>query len=167
MRRIILLVGLALLMATFVVLSALLALAAAESIDVVCRAPNGDFYGLNGGDTLNGQGGNDYIECGVGNDVCRGNAGNDQVWGGPGGSASDPELLLGNDGNDYVNGGFGSDALSGGDGSDLLDSVDGIAGNDSISTGANPNDVCIVDSDGTERTLPSIATPFTQPSTNP
>jgi hypothetical protein len=35
-------VGLALLMATFVVVSAMPVLAAAESIDVVCRAPNGD-----------------------------------------------------------------------------------------------------------------------------
>jgi hypothetical protein len=42
MRRIILLVGVALLMASFVVVSALPALAAAESVTVTCRAPNGD-----------------------------------------------------------------------------------------------------------------------------
>jgi hypothetical protein len=42
MRRIILVVGLALLVATFVVLSALPAFAAAESIDVECRGPNGE-----------------------------------------------------------------------------------------------------------------------------
>ena len=42
MRRIILMVGLAMLMATFAVVSALPAFAATDSIDVECIAPNGD-----------------------------------------------------------------------------------------------------------------------------
>jgi hypothetical protein len=43
MRRIILLAGVAVLMASFVVVSALPALAADESITLICSAPNGAF----------------------------------------------------------------------------------------------------------------------------
>jgi Ca2+-binding RTX toxin-like protein len=105
-------------------------------------ANNDNIYGLNGGDTQRGAAGNDYLEGGLGADLQHGDAGNDQVWGGPGADDS-----FGDAGNDYVNGGFGPDNLFGGTDDDYLDSVDRIAGNDSLTAGDEGGDfdVCIVD----------------------
>jgi predicted extracellular nuclease len=84
--------------------------------------------GGNGKDTLNGNGGNDFLNGGNGKDVLFGNRGND--------------TLLGGNGNDILWGGVGADSLKGGHGSDIL--VGGL-GND-ILTGGNSGDRFVYDS---------------------
>ena len=83
-----------------------------------------------GNDTINGLGGNDYIEGGEGNDTINGGNGNDELLGGNGndtiaGDAGDDEIYGGN-GNDSLSDSSGNNKLYGGAGNDML-------GNNSLS----------------------------------
>lgn len=93
-------------------------------------------------ETLNGDGGADYLYAGDGNDIVNGGAGNDWIFGGGGndnlnGDGGD-DLILGGAGDDIIYGGDGDDAVVGGDGDDIIygeggnDWLDGGAGNDVI-----------------------------------
>ena len=76
------------------------------------------------GDTINGLGGNDFIDGGGGGDIISGGGGDDFVLGGEDGDAvqgdSGDDRLLGQEGNDIINGGIGEDILAGGLGRDNL-----------------------------------------------
>jgi uncharacterized delta-60 repeat protein len=73
-------------------------------------------------DTLEGNGGRDFIDGGLGADLIIGNAGNDQLRG-QGGA----DHIYGRAGNDHLQGNGGNDRLDGGDG---IDTLRGGAGND-------------------------------------
>ena len=94
-----------------------------------------------GGDTLQGQGGNDILYGGDGEDTLEGGAGNDILYGGRHG-----DTLTGGAGNDYLYGERGGDTLEGGEGVDYLyggggvDKLYGGAGND-ILDGGEGNDI--------------------------
>lgn len=109
-------------------------------------------YGLGGNDTIQGYGGNDIIEGdagddsldgGNGDDSLYGDDGKDEIFGGIGKDrlrggnqndvlkgGSDADKLYGDAGNDTIFGQSGADILVGGGGSDLMDSRDGVGGND-------------------------------------
>ena len=87
--------------------------------------------------TVNGLGGNDYINAAAtrfGGLILDGGAGNDTIIAGQGGS-----VLIGGAGNDLLIGGAGDDDIRGGSGSDLLI---GGAGND-VLRGGSGNDLLI------------------------
>lgn len=131
------------------------------------------FYGSNltSGITLNGEGGNDYVEGGQGNDILLGGSGND--------------LLIGNDGWDRMNGGDGNDhfyyrqgssnvgdVINGGAGRDIvtfdsaaganasvrvkastfqgIEEIDGGLGNDAIDATGLFNDILIIGDAGND-----------------
>jgi hypothetical protein len=84
--------------------------------------------GTEGDDVLLGTPGDDVICAGGGNDVVRGRGGDDWVYGG--------------DGNDVLRGDAGSDQLFGEAGRDVVNSSEGVRGNDSVDGGAGKRDVC-------------------------
>jgi Ca2+-binding RTX toxin-like protein len=148
---------------------------AAES-DLDGQAKDDHLYGMDGADTIKGNGGNDYVEGNADSDTLYGNDGNDTLLGGQGddyvsGDAGDDKLyggqgidtLEGGDGRDqlvggsevdYLRGGAGTDTLDGGPGNDLLtggtgdDSLKGGDGSDSYILAADVGDDTIDDSDG-------------------
>ncbi|MCT7971026.1 Ig-like domain-containing protein [Laspinema olomoucense] len=107
--------------------------------------------GMDGNDSMYGNGGHDELNGGSNEDRIHGDGGNDRLFGEGGndtvvGGISD-DLVHGNDGNDFlegqdghdeVKGGRGNDKLEGGNGSDYLagewdnDKVYGDAGNDKL-----------------------------------
>ncbi|ESQ88931.1 hypothetical protein ABAC460_14210 [Asticcacaulis sp. AC460] len=105
---------------------------------------NDTIYGNQAGNTLDGNGGNDYLSASTGNDTMYGDVGNDTLDGwtdndvgyGEGGD----DYLLGYTGNDTLDGGLGNDALYGEDGNDYLE---GYLGNDTLS-GSTGNDSYVV-----------------------
>jgi Ca2+-binding RTX toxin-like protein len=91
-------------------------LAGTKKADTLNGLGGDDFInGKKGADTLNGSGGNDTVVGGKGNDVLKGGGGNDTVTGGKGSDSLD-----GGSGNDFLDGGKGSDVLIGGDGNDAM-----------------------------------------------
>lgn len=109
---------------------------------------NDNLAGSSGNDVICGLGGNDSISGGGGVDVLYGGAGNDNLSGGSdtdvlyGGAGDD--ALSGGSGTDILVGGSGADTLSGGSDDDVLDSVDGVSGNDTNSGGSG-NNTCLTD----------------------
>jgi Ca2+-binding RTX toxin-like protein len=118
---------------------------------------NDGFNGLVGGsgnDTLNGLGGFDDLKGGVGNDSLTGDDDNDILSGNTGN-----DTLSGGNGNDQLNSGGGDDICDGGAGNDFIQggiehlllgpepvghaTLIGGAGDDSIQSGANSDDVLI------------------------
>jgi len=63
-------------------------------------------YGLGGNDTLNGEGGNDWMLGGDGNDTINGGSGRDRMFG--------------QDGDDRLHGGAAEDRMEGGAGADVF-----------------------------------------------
>jgi Ca2+-binding RTX toxin-like protein len=101
--------------------------------------------GTPGGDTLTGTGGRDRICARGGNDIVNGGGGNDVVLAGKGndtvnGQGGNDTLSLeagsdvgfGSSGRDRIVGGAGGDTLRGQAGRDVLDSRDGVRGNDHL-----------------------------------
>jgi Ca2+-binding RTX toxin-like protein/subtilisin-like proprotein convertase family protein len=90
-------------------------------------------HSTSGNDTINGLGGNDYIEGGEGNDTISGGNGNDK--------------LLGGNGNDSISGDTGDDEIYGGDGNDSLIDYAGVnklyggAGNDNLGVSMQNNSI--------------------------
>ncbi|EGF93612.1 hemolysin-type calcium-binding repeat 2 copies family protein [Asticcacaulis biprosthecium C19] len=105
---------------------------------------NDSIYGNQAGNTLQGNGGDDYGFGSTGNDTLYGALGNDTLDGwtdndvayGDGGD----DLLMGYFGNDTLSGGIGNDVLNGEDGNDYLE---GDGGNDTLS-GSTGNDSYVV-----------------------
>lgn len=85
------------------------------------------FAGRAGNDTLDGQGGDDFLRGGLGNDSMLGQQGHDAINGGVG-----ADYLYGHQGDDALSGGSGNDNLNGQEGNDLLN---GGLGNDQLSGG--------------------------------
>jgi len=69
-----------------------------------------------GRDSIDGEGGDDYIETGDDRDTITGGGGNDTIDGG-----IDDDLIRGNQGDDSLIGGHGSDTIDGGQGHDYID----------------------------------------------
>ncbi|EBA08680.1 Ig-like domain-containing protein [Sagittula stellata] len=69
-----------------------------------------------GRDSVDGEGGDDYIETGDDRDTITGGGGNDTIDGG-----IDDDLIRGNQGDDSLIGGHGSDTIDGGQGNDYID----------------------------------------------
>ncbi|ESQ73921.1 M10 family metallopeptidase [Asticcacaulis sp. AC402] len=105
---------------------------------------NDSIYGNQAGNTLQGNGGNDYLAAGTGNDTLYGEVGNDVLDG-----WYDNDIAYGQEGNDVLYGYFGDDTLSGGSDNDTLfgedgnDYLEGDSGDDSLS-GSVGNDSYIV-----------------------
>ncbi|MGB3402622.1 MAG: hypothetical protein WBA77_08015 [Microcoleaceae cyanobacterium] len=72
-------------------------------------------YGNNGGDTLQGDGDDNYLDGGNGNDSLNGGMGDDTLLGGNG-----DDSLNGGMGDDYFDGGSGNDYIEGGGGNDIV-----------------------------------------------
>lgn len=103
-----------------------------------------DLSGDEGDDTLQGGGGDDTLDGGIGDDVIEGGTGADDITGGDG-----ADSVVGGDGNDTIDTSGSQDLLDAGwpgygpipavapdgDPDDDKDTVDGGAGDDSISTG--------------------------------
>ncbi|TBV06424.1 calcium-binding protein [Phytopseudomonas dryadis] len=81
---------------------------------LTANATGSYLFGLDGADTLSGNGGNDVLVGGTGNDYLYGGNGNDLLLGGEGN-----DILSGGNGNDILEGGSGNDHLSGDAGSDI------------------------------------------------
>ena len=126
MRRTVLLLGLmAAMIAVFATAALAVNKAGTQGDDrLVGTSGNDSLYGLNGADVIRGLEGDDYLE---------GGRGDDQVYG--------------SDGIDRIYLGGGNDIGVGGPDNDLLNSVDGVMGNDFISGGLGANDRCYVDSE--------------------
>ena len=100
--------------------------------------------GGKGDDTIVGGSGNDFIIDSYGRNTIKGQAGNDSIISGgldlPSASAQDSAfsggILLGGDGNDYIEGSRGSDFIDGGAGNNVIYGLDG---NDTISAGYGRN----------------------------
>ena len=69
-----------------------------------------------GGATISGLGGDDYIIGGLGDDTLLGGLGNDTIMGGAG-----ADIINGGDGEDVIKGGMGADLLEGGAGDDVFE----------------------------------------------
>ncbi|GAA3046285.1 hypothetical protein GCM10017562_04880 [Streptomyces roseofulvus] len=95
--------------------------------------------GTSGADTLNGTYGGDVICALSGNDTINAGFGNDTVHAGPGNDRADGSYH-----NDTLIGGPGADTLLGNYGNDSLNTVDGVAGNDTANGGLN-TDTCTTD----------------------
>ncbi|WP_031002346.1 DUF11 domain-containing protein [Streptomyces sp. NRRL F-5727] len=95
--------------------------------------------GTSGADTLNGTYGGDVICALSGNDTVNAGFGNDTVHAGPGNDRADGSYH-----NDTLVGGPGADTLLGNYGNDSLNTVDGVAGNDTANGGLN-TDTCTTD----------------------
>lgn len=97
------------------------------------------------GNTLLGNGGNDYGFGDSGNDYLQGNQGNDVLEGGEGDDTieggKDNDTIQGNQGNDFVNGNNNNDLVLGGKGNDT---VHGGKDNDTVN-GNNDDDVVFGD----------------------
>jgi Ca2+-binding RTX toxin-like protein len=112
--------------------------------DTLNGADNGNPYrrelqlGGDGNDTLSG-GGVDLQSGEEGNDKIRDHDFSDYL---SGGAVGDGDYLYG----PGLRGGAGSDEHFGGDGGDVIDSSDGIAGNDTVDGGPG-GDGCIIDRD--------------------
>jgi Ca2+-binding RTX toxin-like protein len=120
---------------------------------IIGTANNDQISARGGGDLVKAKAGNDTVFGGDGSDDLLGQRGNDELHGGDGadtlkGNAGDDDLF-GEAGNDTIIGGSGADELFGGTGDDFLNSVDGLAGNDSVFAGENlfDDDTCRVDLD--------------------
>lgn len=105
---------------------------------------------LNGDDTVNLGGGDDFWAAGDGDDDIRGGVGNDEIFGENGEDTlrglkgddflfggDDDDKLLGQGGNDFLDGGAGDDNLKGGGGQDELEGGDG----DDFLKGGTRNDL--------------------------
>jgi hemolysin type calcium-binding protein len=138
MRRVILLLTV---MATTLVVASGLALAVTK---IGTNGPD-TLRGTNGDDNLIGKGGNDRLFALNGRDTLVGGPGKDWVDTHPTGARSGDKNLEGGTGNDIVFGGRGSDNVLGEDGNDLL--VDGPSREFSLDklSGADGNDVLLVD----------------------
>jgi len=107
--------------------------------------------GRDGDDTIDGRGGIDFVEGGAGNDTIAGGAGEDDLFGGTGNDTIDGgggnDFIEGDAGNDTIAGGGGKDFVEGGDGNDTIDGgggndfVAGGDGNDTIAGGAGEDDL--------------------------
>ena len=132
------------------------------NVEKIVGTDGGDFIAVsanymsdaaNGGITIEGGAGNDYLGGGAGDDTIRGGddddlisglggddtleggAGNDEIWGGAG-----DDIIRGGDGGDTLIGNAGDDTIEGGAGDDLVkytlgdgsDTVDGGDGDDRI-----------------------------------
>ena len=122
--------------------------------------------GMGGDDIINGLGGNDILEGGGGADQLNGGDGDDLIKGGAGidtiNAGNDDDTIDAGTDNDVVNGGAGNDELlgkkglddledtngtdelKGGFGNDMLDTADGVGG-DNIDGGKGASDVCSAD----------------------
>jgi Ca2+-binding RTX toxin-like protein len=101
-----------------------------------------DIIYADGGDSMDGGAGNDYLDGGEGgDDSLIGGVGDDELWGGEGGSDS----LVGGDGNDALYGGEGLDMFEAGGGyqGDGNNSLDGGNGNDYLYGGEGGDDTLI------------------------
>ncbi|UOD50383.1 DUF4214 domain-containing protein [Orrella daihaiensis] len=91
----------------------------------------GSYITGSGADTIDGGGGDDYIEAGAGNDTIDSGGGDDYIDAGGG-----DDTINGGDGADEIYGMAGSDRIDGGDGADKIyggvgvDTLTGGAGND-------------------------------------
>ncbi|MEM7457460.1 MAG: GEVED domain-containing protein [Planctomycetota bacterium] len=74
-----------------------------------------ELYGDQGGDTITGTGGEDFIQGNTGNDNIFGNGGDDLLFGNSGN-----DKVVGNDGDDVISGGSGDDRLFGHRGDDVI-----------------------------------------------
>ena len=110
------------------------------------------FDGSTDRDTIHGGAGNDFINGNAGADVLYGGSGNDTIFGGQNEGAwtagktrintihlrEGQDLLVGGDGDDFLNGNMGTDVLYGGDGDDWMrggqdrDELLGGFGNDTL-----------------------------------
>lgn len=95
-------------------------------------------FGLEGNDTIIGNGGNDTLFGNQQNDLIYGGDGNDTLYGG-----KDNDTLYGNQGNDAIYGDQGNDVLYGGKNNDIVhgnqgdDILNGDIGNDTLYGGQN------------------------------
>ncbi|GET36586.1 calcium-binding protein [Microseira wollei] len=95
-------------------------------------------FGLEGNDTIIGNGGNDTLYGNQQNDLIFAGDGNDSLYGG-----KDNDTLYGNQGNDVIVGNLGNDVLYGGKNNDILygnqgdDILSGDTGNDTLYGGQN------------------------------
>lgn len=119
------------------------------------------FAGRAGNDSLDGQGGDDFLRGGLGNDSVLGQQGHDALNGGVGvdslyGHQGDDALsggsgndnLIGQEGNDLLRGGLGNDQLSGGDGADRYvlargGNSDTISNSDADALGVNADRIVV------------------------
>ncbi len=100
--------------------------------------------GGKGDDTITGGSGNDFIIDSYGRNTIKGQSGNDSIISSgldlPSVSSSDSAfsggILLGGDGNDYIEGSLGNDFIDGGAGNNVLYGLDG---NDTIAAGYGRN----------------------------
>jgi Tol biopolymer transport system component len=110
--------------------------------------------GTSGADVLTGTPADDVICGGGGADVIKGRGGNDTLKGARGsdilyGGLSKDELRSGK-GTDLLVGGGGADSLYGGDNDDVVDSRDGVSGNDVLDCGSGTDTKV---SDATEKSI--------------
>ncbi|MEO3471519.1 Hint domain-containing protein [Roseomonas sp. CAU 1739] len=89
-----------------------------ESAETINQVVGGD-----GNDTMDGQGGDDFLVGNDGDDLLFGGEGNDALTGGAG-----DDTLYGGNGDDILNGIPGNDSAFGGDGSDTVELAGGSAG---------------------------------------
>lgn len=103
---------------------------------------------VDGGDLIHGGSGSDYVNSNLGNDTIFGDAGTDRLYGG-----ADDDALDGGAGNDHLNGNKGNDTLEGGSGNDELlggQGNDRLSGGDGFDTlsGNMGNDIFAIGADG-------------------
>jgi Ca2+-binding RTX toxin-like protein len=103
----------------------------------ITGTPGGDtLTGTGGRDRICARGGNDIVNAGAGNDVVLAGKGNDTVNGQGGNDTlsleAGSDVGFGSSGRDRIVGGAGGDTLRGQAGRDVLDSRDGVRGNDHL-----------------------------------
>lgn len=103
---------------------------------------------VDGGDLIHGGDGSDYVNGNAGNDTIFGDAGSDRLYGG-----ADDDVIDGGAGNDHLNGNKGNDTLQGGSGDDELlggQGNDRLSGGDGFDTlsGNQGNDTFAIGTDG-------------------
>ncbi|MBO9123106.1 MULTISPECIES: VCBS domain-containing protein [unclassified Rhizobium] len=123
--------------------------------DVIMVAANYKSDLADGGITIDGGAGNDYIGGGAGNDTLYGGDGDDVISGLDG-----DDVIEGGGGNDTLYGGAGNDILRGGEGNDTLyggagnDRIDGGKGDDIIIGGKG--DDALIGGEGNDRFLYTV-----------